>query len=203
MPQLNEYSLLEDATRECPFQYFKTIREQSPIYFMPEINAWYVSRYADIRYVKKHPELFSSDRYALGGLSTEVRNVAESYKAEHGWPRASTLQRTDPPAHTKYRKLINTAFTVKRVRTMTAYIETTVNELIDELITADEPDFVWNYAIPLPCIVIAEQLGVPREKIWQLKRWSDAMLAPGSGFLSEDDALDAAKLVVEAQHFFA
>ncbi len=198
-----EFSLLDDETRECPFPYFKAIRHDSPVYFMEEIQAWYVSRYEDIRYVKKHPELFSSDLHTLGSRGGEARNIAESYRTEHGWQRVSTLQRTDPPLHTSYRRLINHAFTVKRVRTMTNYIETAVNDLIDAFIDEGHTDFVWSYAVPLPCTVIADQLGVPRDMIWRLKEWSDAMLAPGGGFINADEALESAKLVVEAQQFFA
>ena len=199
----DEFSLLEDETRECPFPYFKAIRAETPVYFMEEIQAWYVSRYEDLRYVKKHPELFSSDTRKFGARESKVRNIAEDYRTEHGWQRVSTLQRTDPPLHTSYRRLINHAFTVKRVRTMTEYIETAVNDLIDQFIDEGQTDFVWKYAVPLPCTVIADQLGVPRDMIWRLKEWSDAMLAPGGGFIDPEQALASAKLVVEAQQFFA
>ena len=60
-----------------------------------------------------------------------------------------------------------------------------------------------DFAVPLPCTVIADQLGVPRDRIWDLKRWSDAMLAPGGGFVSDEAALDCAREVVDAQRFFA
>lgn len=203
MNRLADYNLLEDTTRECPFRYFETIRREEPVYFMPEIQAWYVSRYEDVRHVKKHPEIFSNNTFELGAYRGDSRNIAESYRNEHGWRRVSTLQRTDPPRHTLYRRLINHAFTVKRIRTMTSYIETVVNDLIDGFIDQGKSDFVWDFAIPLPCTVIADQLGVPREKIWQLKEWSDAMLAPGGGFTDDDEALNCGKLVVEAQRFFA
>ena len=116
MTQLSEFNLFHDAVRECPFAYLQAIREQSPVYFMPELGAFYVSRYEDVRYVKKHPELFSNDIFKLGNRGGGGRNVAEEYRNEHGWKRVSTLQRTDPPVHTKYRRLINNAFTVARVR---------------------------------------------------------------------------------------
>lgn len=203
MSRLTNYNLLEDQTRECPFAYFQAIRQEQPVFFMKELGAYYVSRYEDLRYVKKHPELFSNDVFVLAKNNPAERNVAERYKAEHGWKRVSTLQRTDPPVHTKYRALINQSFTVKRVRGMTDYVETVVNDLIDGFINKGHCDFVWDYAIPLPCTVIADQLGVPREQIWRLKEWSDAMLAPGSGFLDEAAAIESAKLVVEAQQFFA
>jgi len=204
MSELASFNLFDDAVRECPFGYLRAIREQSPVYFMPELNAFYVSRYEDVRYVKKHPELFSNDIFTHGGSrGGAVRNLAEQYRAEHGWKRVSTLQRTDPPVHTRYRRLINDAFTVKRVRGMTGYVETVVNDLIDAFIDRGECDFVREFAIPLPCTVIADQLGVPREMIWKLKEWSDAMLAPGGGFVNDEQALECGRLVVEAQKFFA
>ena len=169
---------------------------------MEEIGAYYVSRYEDVRHVKKHPEIFSSNIFDASE-QRGARTAAEAYRNEHGWARVATLQRTDPPVHSKYRKLINHAFTVKRIRQMTGYIETVVNDLIDDFIDDGGCDFVWAFSIPLPCIVIADQLGVPREKIWELKKWSDAMLAPGGGFVSDEEAVECAKLVVEAQQFFA
>ena len=169
MSTLTDYNLLEDQTRECPFAYFQAIRKEQPVFFMKELGAYYVSRYEDLRYVKKHPELFSNDVFVLANNNPMERNVAERYKAENGWKRVSTLQRTDPPVHTKYRALINQSFTVKRVRGMTDYVETVVNDLIDGFIDKGQCDFVWEYAIPLPCTVIADQLGVPREQIWRLK----------------------------------
>lgn len=205
MSGLSEFNLFDDATRECPFQYLRAVREEQPVYFMPELGAYYVSRYEDLRYVKKHPELFSNDT----SLATrtrgrgDARNIAESYRAEHGWKRVQTLQRTDPPVHTSYRRLINHAFSVARIRKMTDYVETAVNDLIDTFIDDGQCDFMSAFAIPLPCTIIADQLGVPREKIWQLKEWSDAMLAPGGGFVDDAQALECGRLVVEAQQFFA
>jgi len=203
MSELEQYNLFDQETRECPFRYFQTIRREQPVYFMQELGAYYVSRYEDLRYVKKHPEIFSNNIFELGSRGGAERNIAETYRATHGWKRVSTLQRTDPPVHTKYRKLIDQAFSVRRVRGMVAYVETMVNDLIDGFVDAKTCDFMWEFAIPLPCTVIADQLGVPRDRIWQLKEWSDAMLAPGGGFVDEAAALKCGQRVVEAQKFFA
>ena len=203
MATLADYNLLEDGTRECPYQYFSAMRRDAPVYFMPEIGAWYVSRYEDVRHVKKHPEIFSNDIFRHGGERGGTRNIAEDYRTKHGWQRVHTLQRTDPPRHTIYRTMINDAFSVKRVRTMTDYVESVVNDLVDGFIDKGECDFMWEFSIPLPCTVIADQLGVPRSEIWRLKKWSDAMLAPGGGFVDKEGAIECAKQVVEAQRFFA
>lgn len=203
MKSLADYNLFDATTRECPFPYFQAMRREAPVHFMPEIGAWYVSRYEDLRHVKKNPGIFSNQVHAYGGSRGGVRDIAESYRSEHGWRRVHTLQRTDPPEHTKYRKLINHAFSVKRIRGMTAYIETMVNDLIDGFIHRGTCDFVRELSIPLPCTVIADQLGVPRDRIRDLKKWSDAMLAPGGGYVDEAQALECGRLVVEAQRFFA
>lgn len=205
MSESLDFNLLEDETRECPFKYFEAIRHlDTPVYFMPELGAYYVSRYEDVRYIKKHPEIFSNDTAQYGSSrGGESRNVAEEYRTENGWARVSTLQRTDPPIHTKYRKLINDAFSVARIRSLTSYVETAVNDLIDNFIDNGKCDFMWEFSIPLPCTIIADQLGVSRDKIWELKKWSDAMLAPGGGFTDEAAALECAKHVVAAQQFFA
>ena len=59
--QALDFNLMEDEVRECPFKYFEAIRHlDKPVYFMPELDAYYVSRYEDVRYIKKHPEIFRS-----------------------------------------------------------------------------------------------------------------------------------------------
>ena len=64
MSETLEFNLLEDETRECPFKYFEAIRHlDKPVYFMPELGAYYVSRYEDVRYIKKHPEIFRNHIY--------------------------------------------------------------------------------------------------------------------------------------------
>ncbi len=199
----DQFNLLDDSTRECPFPYLAAIRANEPVYFMEELGAYYVSRYEDVRHVKKHPEIFSNNIYLLGSSRGRSRDLAEEYRSQHGWARVSTLQRTDPPVHTAYRKLINSAFTVARVREMTSYIESVVNDLIDNFIQDGRCDFVADFAIPLPCTVIADQLGVPRDRIGDLKRWSDAMLAPGGGFTDDEAAVECGRQVVAAQEFFA
>ena len=80
MSQLSDFSLLEDSTRECPFPYFQAVRAEQPVYFMPELQAYYVSRYEDVRYVKRHPELFSNNIYS-GNPRSPAREAAEAPKA--------------------------------------------------------------------------------------------------------------------------
>lgn len=199
---VSSFSLFDKATLECPFSFFAAMRAQSPVHWVPEIKAYYVSRYEDIRYVKKNPQLFTNEIFR-GVTQFAARNIAEEYRAKHGWARVSTLQRTDPPVHTHYRKLIDKTFTASRVKKMVPYIESVVHELIDAFADKGSCDFMRDFASMLPTTVIADQLGVPRDKVRRMKEWADAMLAPGGHFTDEAETIRCAKLVVEAQHYFA
>ena len=86
------------------------------------------------------------------------------------------LIQDDPPRHTRFRRLVNKTFTLKRIEALTPWITSVANELLDEIGTT-ETDIVQSYTIPLPVKVIARLLGIPGEDYLTFKRWSDAVLA--------------------------
>lgn len=61
---------------------------------------------------------------------------------DRGWPRATTLSRTDPPVHTHYRQLLNRVFTAAKVRELTPRIEQIIHDLIDGFAGAGVCEFV-------------------------------------------------------------
>ena len=149
------------------------------------------------------PETYSSKASFAGGLQGERVKQYQAILAERGWAHVATLQRTDPPEHTRYRKLLNRVFTARRVASMAAYIDAVTNELIDRFVDRGTCEFVGELALPLPGIVIAEQLGLDRGGIETFKRWADAMLATSMRLLTEDETRDAANTELEAQHHIA
>jgi cytochrome P450 len=104
--------------------------------------------------------------------------------------RVDTMLSQDPPEHTRLRRLVSKAFTPRSVQKMRPRIQQIVNELLDEIDGHDQFDLVSELAWPLPVIVIAEMLGIPREDRERFKRWSDAMVATLGGDYS---ALDEAR----------
>jgi cytochrome P450 len=96
----------------------------------------------------------------------------------------------DPPEHTRLRRLVSKAFTPRSVQKMRPRIQEIVNELLERIDGRGEFDLVSDLAWPLPVIVIAEMLGIPREDRERFKRWSDAMVATLGGDYS---ALDEAR----------
>src|SRR4051794_17609439 len=86
----------------------------------------------------------------------------------------------DDPEHTRQRRLINKGFTPAKVRELTDHIRELSNQIIDEVADRGELDFVEEFAIHVPLIVIAELMGLDPEQRNHLYKWSDAMMAGDS-----------------------
>lgn len=76
----------------------------------------------------------------------------------------------DPPEHPKFRSLVNKVFSPRRMRDVEDYVVQLADELIDEFIDAGRVEFIDGFAGPLPFIVVADLLGVPREDHDEFKR---------------------------------
>ncbi len=153
-----------------PYPYYHELREQSPVnyIFLPAgavagidapIRSWALLRFGDVYGALRDHETFAS-RHSLAGKLA---------------PRLALIQ-DDPPRHTRFRRLVNKAFTQKRVEALTPWIASVAAELLDDMKTADI-DAIQSYAVPLPVKVIARMLGIPGEDYVTLKRWSDTFLA--------------------------
>ena len=90
-------------------------------------------------------------------------------------PRIVLIQ-DDPPRHTRFRRLVNKVFTLKRVEALEPWLTGIAHALLDE-IGGGTTDVVEAYTIPLPVKVIARLLGIPGEDYATFKRWSDAFLS--------------------------
>lgn len=107
---------------------------------------------------------------------------------------ASTLLMTDPPAHTRLRRLVNKAFTPRVVEGLRGRIQAVVDELLDTVAARRSMELIHDLAYPLPVIVIAELLGIPTADRAQFKHWSDALavlldpLQAVDGLASTEDA---------------
>ena len=101
------------------------------------------------------------------------------------------------------RKLLDRLFTVSKVRALAPVIERTSHELIDAFAGRGECEFVRDFAHPLPMMIIADQIGVPRDDLARFKAWSDAIVEPFSMMITRQREIECARLVVEMQHYFA
>jgi len=199
--------LLDPAVQRDPFPHYRRLREQDPVLRMPESGFYVLTRYEDVRAVLRDTETYSNT-LDLADLSGErARRLGALFNerlAEKGWAHVPTLHQSDPPEHTRYRRLLNRVFSPGRVRQMVPDVERICHQLIDAFIDRGRCEFVSEFAFPLPGIVISEQLGLAPGEIGTFRRWADAMLAPAQGLLTDEDtAIAYADIEAEAQHYLA
>ena len=120
-----------------------------------------------------------------------------------GWTAVPTLLTADPPAQTRYRKVIAQAFHPNAVNKFEPAVREITSRLIDSWIETGRIEFVSQFGVPLPVEVIARVLNVPDERLADFKRWSDDSIAGIGSSLTDDQRVAAERGVLELQGYFA
>lgn len=200
MVEARDFDLSKPEVMECPYPYYDILRDEAPVYFSDKLGFWLITRYDDCLDAIKNPAVFSSKMgFRPGAVPDEVLRI---YNEEGFGDLPDTLVSNDPPSHTRYRKLVDRAFTAGRVAKMEEYIGVVVNELIDQFIDEGQVEIMSRFAVPVPMYVIADQLGVPRTDRDRFKIWSDAAVEPLGLLISDERKIECAKHAVDMQHYF-
>ncbi|HEY2659551.1 MAG TPA: cytochrome P450 [Caulobacteraceae bacterium] len=170
-----QYNPMAPEVRADPYPYYKWLRENAPVFFIEEMNCYALSRYDDVRYVLKNHQLFSSD--PLIQIAFGEFNPA---------PDADYLISSDPPNHTRLRRALGAAFSMKIVESMTDRITSLARELIDEASFKDRLDFVPAFTSPLPVTVIAELMGIDIDMRDAFRRWSNEVTVGTDSNISDE-----------------
>ena len=192
--------LTDEAFLREPHATYALARSEAPVYQVPGQDLVMVFGYDQVLEALMKPTVFSSrNEEALLGPSIHNPRCQEIY--QQGWPQVETLLTNDPPSHTRFKKLVNRAFTRERVAGMAGHITAMVDKLIDDFIDRGRCEFVSEFAIPLPCIVIAQQLGIDEDDVPKVKAWSDAFIDLIGSELTPEEQEERAHQVVEFQHY--
>jgi len=148
-----------------PFPSYRQLRDQAPCYHDAELGFWALSRYDDVVAALHDTDTFCS-RYGI--------------TLEEGNPLPMLLT-TDPPEHTRLRRLVSRAFTPRRIAGLEPPVRALSTRYLDAFAGHDVIDLIADYAALLPMDVISKLLGVPDDDQQQLRRWSDALLHRAEG----------------------
>lgn len=155
-----------------PWDAYARLRDEAPVFFVPEMGVHIVTRYELIMQALRDVSTFSSE-FAPFMESTRLQwlnNAPEEVRREYDEitkdliPAAQTMLTVNPPIHTKYRSLVDRVFTAGRVRKMEPYIQAVIDETIDAFVDDGEIDFMNRFAFPIPLRIISDRLGIPPEK---------------------------------------
>ncbi|MCY4367974.1 MAG: cytochrome P450 [bacterium] len=158
-----------------PYPAFDRVREETAIFRGKgregDRAIWFLTRHADVRRALRDRRLGRIDQptvdRAAWGLPPLREELSPYYDVEH-W----ALVWLEPPNHTKIRRLVSKAFTIRRVAGLRPRIVELADRLLDPIVERGRFDVVNDYAAPLSVQVIAELLGVPIEDWRQMLEWS-------------------------------
>ena len=153
----------------------RLIRNNDPVHWNEggeQFNGyWSITKYEDVLYVSRNPELFISSR-GIAGAGLRPERLAEvmandpAAAAQSNGGNASIIT-MDPPRHVKMRRLVNKGFTPRAVNAMEEEIRQITNEILDKIADRNECDFVTEVASQLPLAVICGMMGI-EQKDWPL-----------------------------------
>ncbi|CDR16931.1 cytochrome P450 family protein [Streptomyces iranensis] len=139
------------------------------------LHAWLVTEYSDVRRLLADPRL---SKAAGGAAPIIAKHSTEDVSGES--ITSESMLFSDPPQHSRLRRMFSRAFTMRRTQNLRTRIEELTDQLLGSIPTGTEIDLVESVAMAIPIAVIGELLGVPRAAHHDLRRWNRTLTSVDS-----------------------
>jgi len=213
-----QISFFEGATNDCPYEPYRQLRNEAPVWLDPATGMYVVTRYEDVRAIVLDPRRFTNQVVAAranqavaaqgpGGEGAREeaaeleRELTRMYE-ERGWVPGRNLVNLDEPEHMQMRRLFDHAFRPAVIHELEPFVAQLAHRLIDELPADGRCEWVSQFAIPLPMYVTARQVGVAESEMPRIKRWTDAYVQRMGLTQTREQRIWSAEMEIEAQHYF-
>jgi cytochrome P450 len=166
-----------------PYTYYGRLREEDPVHWNKLYELWVITRHDDLVWLTRHHELFSSTVFRNDprpaypaidesdlGLYEYVRNYQADQFIQH-----------DRPEHLEMRKVVHGYFTPRSMEAWRPFVQNAVKELLDAAEEQGHMDVMRDLATPLPVLVIAQMMGVPKEDRPYVRQLAEKLLYIGRG----------------------
>ena len=168
-----------------PYTAYRLLRGQRPVTRAVTglgLNVWVVTRHADVRAALTDRRL--SKQGSRFGEILARHAVSPDRQVQFSEIFSEHMLNSDPPDHTRLRRIVNRAFTVRAIARMRERIEQIATGLADDMAARleageREVDLLDAFAFPLPMTVICELLGVPEQRRLDFRDWSSTLLSQG------------------------
>lgn len=185
---------LEQFTRGCPEDTFKTLRQQAPVWHHPATpqapdneGFWVVCKHADVKAILKNHAVFSSETGygARTGGGTTLADMSTDMAP------GVVLAMMDPPKHDDIRALVGQGFFPRTLALLEEQVKQLTDDILDSIEGKTEFDFLEDVAAKLPLYVICTMANIPRADWPKVQEWADAAIA----FAAHDAGVDTAPLI--------
>jgi cytochrome P450 len=169
------YDPLSADVQSDPYPSYAVLRREAAAYHVESIDAYAVSRHADVRRVMHDHRVFSSE--AMAALVARPAEYASDAGLDaDGEASDRSLIGTDGETHARLRTIVNRGFTPRRIGAMEAEVRELAREFATRLIKPGCGDLQAEFSVPFPTTVIAALLGVDPDRRADFRRWSEHMV---------------------------
>jgi cytochrome P450 len=182
----------DEAFRADPYPHYKALYHRPPVLLNLFMPMALVARYRDVVSVLRDHQRFSSVQPRIPGV--EQQDL---------FGNAATVLFSDPPTHTRLRRLVSRAFTPKRIKDLEPRIREITDQLLDCADSKGELEVVSDLATPLPVMVIAEMLGIPPNENERFKHWSNKIVESDNTVPGTPLPNDVRQAFVDLHEYFA
>ena len=182
MVAINDDMFTADAIAD-PYTYYGRLREEDPVHWNALYDLWVLTRHADVVWMTRHHELFSSAVFrndprpaypAIAESDQELYEYVRNYQADQ-------FIQHDRPEHLEMRKVVHSYFTPRSMEAWRPFVQNAVKELLDAAEAKGHMDVMKDLATPLPVLVIAQMMGVPTADRQHVRDLAEKLLYIGRG----------------------
>lgn len=173
---LDRHLISDDFVRD-PYATFDYLRDEDPVHWSDGIGGWVLTRYDDMLTTFRDVPPYSNEGrlgQAAAHLPTSSRGGLAQFEAHY---QTKGLLHSDPPDHTRLRRIVLRSFSPPVIETMRPRIQQIVDELLDQVHRAGEMEVIADLAAAVPVTVLTDLLGVPLDDAPIFRAWADRLLA--------------------------
>ncbi len=194
-------SMTDPVISARPRAYYAAMRSHDPVHYDAKLGMYLISRYEDILAIQQDPLTFSVNKgyhsQQAAGFQEEFQEIL---KRDGGGYFPDAIM-SDPPYHTRVRKLMESAFTAHRVKALEPRIEKVVVDLIESMADKGAADAIHDFSVPLTIRIICEQLGLDWDMKDRIQRWSIAVTAQIGRMQNREEMIGHAREICDLQHY--
>lgn len=187
-----QFTPFEGAFLEDPYRFYAQSLNDEPLFYSPDIDYWVVSRYDDVKAIFQDPATWSA-AITLSAVTPMSPRVLQRLR-ESGFRMNPVLTNLDPPDHARIRKHATNAFSTRHVANAEPWIRALADQFIDVMLAKPpgsdglhHADIVREFAYDLPAHVGMRFVGVPDDRVPDVKAWTANRVRLTWGRCSEED----------------
>lgn len=157
-----------------PHDIFARLRETEPVHWSPKLSGWVVTSYELATEMLTTAGTYSADRFTPFQKYLPEKHRATAMEVLRWFDHWMVFK--DPPDHTRLRRHMANILNVPVFDSTRENVVAVVNGLLDKIPRGENIDFFSSFSLWMPGMIVADLLGVERDKLLEVKQWSDDMM---------------------------